>query len=93
MLVEDVIDGAAFTAISAMFSNKPSFISTASFFQSASSGSSTKGLEFGEAICDAVIEEFKSDGFAPLGAPLSGKSDCIHSWTTSIDFNDVESSW
>lgn len=70
--MEDVIDGAAFTAISSMFSNKRSFVSTATFFQSATIGSSAKGLEFGEAICDAVIKEFKSDGFTTLGAPLSG---------------------
>lgn len=70
LLVDDVINGAAFTAISSMFSDKRSFVKTANFFQLVSKDSSAKGLELGEEICDQVVETFKADGFSALGIPL-----------------------
>ncbi|GMH35360.1 hypothetical protein BSKO_03228 [Bryopsis sp. KO-2023] len=73
VLVDDVIDGAAFTAISAMFSDKSSFVGAAQFLQKIAGKSSNKGQELGEQICDEVINTFKADGFSVRGFPLSAE--------------------
>lgn len=70
MLVNDVLDGAAFTAITALFTSKSSFGKTSTFFRSVSSVNSTEAHEFGDKVCKLVINAFEEDGFSSIGSLL-----------------------